>query len=117
MKTSAYLDAMGIVRWKKAVPPSEVLTVLVNPLRINDVSSPIISTVLSMLGHDIANCRFAVRAQPGSTIIWDMRGKQAVSNNDEILVSAPINELEAKAEAKKALWLNMQPFLAQKDNS
>ncbi|MBL4913696.1 hypothetical protein L2719_03325 [Shewanella schlegeliana] len=114
MKTSAYLDAMGIVRWKKAVHPSEVLTVLVNPLRVNDVSSPIISTVLSMLGHDVANCRFAVRAQAGSRVIWDMRGKQAVVN-DEVLVSAPINELEAKAEAKKILWLNMQPFLVQKE--
>lgn len=114
MKASAYLDAMGIIRWKKAVPPSEVLTVLVNPLRINDVSSPIISTVLNMLGYDIAYCRFAVRAQSGSRVIWDMRGKQAVTN-ENTLVSAPINELESKADAKKALWLNMQPLLTQKD--
>ncbi|ABZ77790.1 conserved hypothetical protein [Shewanella halifaxensis HAW-EB4] len=114
MKTSAYLDAMSIVRWKKAVPPFEVLTVLVNPLRIKDVDSPIISTVLGLLGVDLAHCRFAVRVEPGTKVIWDMRGKQAVVN-DNTLVSAPINELENNAEAKKTLWLNMQPFMAQKD--
>ncbi len=114
MEKSAYLDAMGITRWKKAIPQTDMVTILVNPLRIKDVDSPIISTVLSLLGVDLAVCRFAVRAESGAKVIWDMRGKQAVTN-DNTLVSAPINEIEANAEAKKTLWLNMQPFMARKD--
>ena len=113
MEKNAYLDAMGITRWKKAVPQNEVLTVLVNPLRIKEVDSPIISKVLALIGVDIAHCHFAVRAEANANVIWDMRGKQAVAGDDR-LISAPINELEANIEAKRALWGNMQAYMAKK---
>ena len=114
MEKNAYLDAMGITRWKKAVPQADILTVLVNPLRIKDVDSPIIGTVLSLIGADVNHCRFAVRAEGGAKVIWDMRGKQAVAGDDRI-ISAPINELESSVEAKKALWGNMQAYMLYKD--
>ncbi|MGS0677120.1 hypothetical protein [Shewanella sp. 0m-4] len=114
MEKSAYLDAMSITRWKKAIPQTDIAIVLVNPLRIKDVDSPIICTVLGLLGVNMDHCRFAVRAEPGAKVIWDMRGKQTVVN-DSTLFSAPINELENNPEAKKTLWLNIQSFMAQKD--
>ncbi|ABV88474.1 hypothetical protein [Shewanella pealeana] len=114
MEKNAYLDAMGITRWKKAIPQADIMTVLVNPLRIKDVDSPIIGIVLSLIGADVNHCRFAVRAEVGSRVIWDMRGKQAVSGVDRV-VSAPINELESSVEAKRALWANMQAYMLSKE--
>ena len=113
MEKSAYLDAMGITRWKKAVPQADIMTILVNPLRLKEVDSPLFTTVLSFIGVDIEHCRFAARAEPAAKVIWDMRGKQAVESDDR-LISAPINELETNVEAKKALWANMQAYMLKK---
>lgn len=113
MEKNAYLDAMGITRWKKATPQADILTILVNPLRLKEVDSPLFTTVLKFIGVDIEQCRFATRAEPSVKVIWDMRGKQAVAGED-CLVSAPINELEANADAKRALWGSMQAYMAQK---
>ncbi|WP_299811076.1 hypothetical protein [uncultured Shewanella sp.] len=114
MEKNAYLDAMGITRWKKAIPQADIMTVLVNPLRIKDVDSPIIGIVLNLIGVDVNHCRFAVRAEEGAKVIWDMRGKQSVAS-DERLVSAPINELESSVDAKRALWANMQAYMLSKE--
>lgn len=113
MEKNAYLDAMGITRWKKAVPQADILTILVNPLRLKEVDSPLFTTVLNFIGIDIEHCRFAARVEPSTKVIWDMRGKQAVEGDDR-LISAPINELEANADAKKALWANMQAYMLRK---
>lgn len=114
MKSSDYLDAMGITRWIKAELKAETSTVLVSPRRLTETGSPIISKVLEMLGYDRKYVCFATSADPDSKVIWDMRGKQ-VESVDNILISAPINEIESNPEAKKLLWRNMQPFIVKKD--
>ncbi|MCL1058227.1 hypothetical protein CXF83_06815 [Shewanella sp. Choline-02u-19] len=115
MKSNDYLDAMGITRWVKAKLKAEVSTVLVSPRRLTETDSPIISKVLEMLGYDRKHVRFATSAESNSKVIWDMRGKQ-VDSVDNILISAPINEIESNPEAKKLLWRNMQPFIVKKDS-
>jgi len=114
MKSSDYLDAMGVARWVKPELKPELAVVLVNPRRLTETSSPIITKVLEMMGYDREHVRFASKAEANIKVIWDMRGKQ-LSPNTEILLSAPINEIESDPEAKKALWRNMQPFLKPKD--
>ncbi|QQX79298.1 DNA polymerase III subunit psi [Shewanella sp. KX20019] len=115
MKSSDYLDAMGITRWVKPELKAEISTVLVSPRRLTEIDSPIISKVLEMLGYDREHIRFATSADKHSKVIWDMRGKP-VQYDDNILMSAPINEIESNPEAKKLLWRNMQPFIVQKDS-
>ncbi len=115
MKSSDYLDAMGISRWVKPELKPELSMVLVSPRRLNETSSPIITKVLEMMGYDRDHVRFATAAEPNIKVVWDMRGKPGTDDN-EVLLSAPINEIEKNPEAKKALWRNMQPFLKPKDS-
>ncbi|WOT05919.1 hypothetical protein [Shewanella youngdeokensis] len=115
MKSSDYLDAMGVTRWVKPELKPELLTVLVTPRRLNQTDSPIITKVLELLGCERNQVRFATNAEPHSKVIWDMRGKHA-QNSDTTLMSAPINVLESDREAKQLLWRNMQPFIVKKDS-
>ena len=113
MKSSDYLDAMGVTRWIKPELKPELSVVLVNPRRLTETGSPIITKVLELMGYDREHVRFASNAEANVKVIWDMRGKQS-SVSTEMLLSAPINEIETNPEAKKALWRNMQPFLKHK---
>ena len=114
MKSSDYIDAMGISRWVKPELKPELSMVLVSPRRLTETDSPVITKVLEMMGYDREHVRFVTSAEGKAKVIWDMRGK-IDSTPANILQSAPIHEIESNPEAKKALWRNMQPFLKPKE--
>ncbi|MCL1065725.1 hypothetical protein L2735_02740 [Shewanella olleyana] len=102
MEKSAFLDAMGVTRWRSADAKGKPYLIIHDTE--SDISQhPIVSHILALLNIELADCDFDTEMVKGMQVVWDMR-KLRVRPRVAWLVSAPLKELEIGHKAKRELW-------------
>jgi DNA polymerase III psi subunit len=113
VEKSAYLDAMGIIRWSQEREGQQNYIILVDQVSSELENHPIIATVLDLIDCPFTLCTFTSSFVKGADVIWDMR-RMKVPKSNAVLTSVPLNELEKTVESKRELW--SQIVAKQQDN-
>ncbi|WP_285164572.1 hypothetical protein [Shewanella goraebulensis] len=102
MEKSAYLDAMGVTRWRSADAKGKPYLIIHDS--DSDISqNQLVLAVLGLLDIDVADCDFDTEMVKGMQVVWDMR-KLRVRPRVAWLVSTPLTALEVSHQAKRELW-------------
>lgn len=100
-----YLDAMGITTWVKR--DTRTHHVVLTDDILAPLKSELVAEVLSLVGYQVADCRFVKKALSTDNIIWDMRLVNR-PHKPGILYSLPLAKLQQDHTAKSALWQQLQ---------
>ncbi|KPZ68756.1 MULTISPECIES: DNA polymerase III subunit psi [unclassified Shewanella] len=116
MEKSAYLDAMGVTRWRSADAKGKPYLIIYDSEADNngaDISlHPLVTEVLSLLNIALADCDFDTEMVKGMQVVWDMR-KLKVRPRVAWLVSSPLDELQQGHQAKRELWQQIYQHLSK----
>lgn len=111
MDKSAYLDAMGVSRWRSADAKGKPYLIIQDS--DTDISQhAIVLEILGLLSVDLNDCEFDTEMVKGMQVVWDMR-KLKVRPRVAWLVSAPLAALETGHQAKRELWQQIYQHLAK----
>ena len=103
VEKSAYLDAMGIIRWSQERGAKQSYTILVDQVTSELESHSIITTVLSLIDCPFTHCTFTSSFVKGTNVVWDMR-RMKIPKSNAVLASSPLKILEETVESKRELW-------------
>ncbi|MCE9679006.1 DNA polymerase III subunit psi [Shewanella sp. AS1] len=113
MNRNAYLDAMGITRWRERSEAVDPCYILVDKGVRIEVEHPIVKSVLALLNINAEQVKVSTvlpkSAGKSSAIMWDLRCLKH-PKVECILSSPPLSELEQTVQAKKQLWQSIHSW-------
>ncbi|MDO6619835.1 hypothetical protein [Shewanella sp. 6_MG-2023] len=102
MEKSAFLDAMGVTRWRSADSQGKPYLIIHDDG--DDISQhSLVKSVLSLLHIDESQCEFDTEMVKGMQVIWDLR-KMRVRPRVAWIITDPIEALLQGHQGKRDLW-------------
>ncbi|WP_144213128.1 hypothetical protein [Shewanella donghaensis] len=102
MEKSAFLDAMGVTRWRSADTQGKPY-LIIHDDDVDISQHGLVKSVLALLNIDQSQCEFDTEMVKGMQVVWDMR-KLRVRPRVAWIITDPISALEQGHQGKKELW-------------
>ncbi|WP_394206063.1 DNA polymerase III subunit psi [Shewanella waksmanii] len=100
---AAFLDALGVKRWRPSTPMGERLVILVDSGDHLQGDHPLISSILRLVDCENATVDIQENYSRDMTVFWDMRARK-LPKASCVLSSPPLSKLQQESHAKRALW-------------
>jgi DNA polymerase III psi subunit len=103
MNKLAYLDVMGVSRWKLRDCSEKPYVITLDEDDLQAAAQPFVNSVLTLLGVTPEQCDFRNQPLKDKAVVWDLR---RVKSRPRVawLSSEPLAVLMGSSEAKRALW-------------
>jgi DNA polymerase III psi subunit len=112
MDKSAYLDAMGITRWRSGHDEPKPFLVLHDEDFVPIFNKqPLLAEVLFLLNVKPEECQFDTELVKGCQLVWDMRSQKTRPRTAWINSEPFAALLTPEASHKRALWQQICAYL------